>query len=490
MNITIQDITEKNIATDALILPFFEDYRHDLYDSLLGDMIKRVISSKEFRGKHNQLALLHTHGMINAERVLLTGLGKQSEITSDRIRECGGKAFSYLRNIAAKEISVSTRIFNFMPKDFKGSEKPVSYLIEGGLLSLYRFEKYKKADDAKEIESVTILSSDIDIPLKHLEITASAVNFAKDLINTPANDMTPAVLSDFAASLANEKITVKTLEKDDIEKEGMGAYLAVSKGSAQPPKFIVLEYKGAKSEPVAIIGKSITFDSGGISLKPAEGMEKMKYDMAGGAAVLAIIKAASEAELPVNIVGILPATENLPGGNATRPGDIVRTITEKTVEIVNTDAEGRLVLADAIGYAIKYYNPSLVIDIATLTGACSIALGSEAIAMMGNDTAVMEKLKEASEETYERVWQMPLYDEYKEYLKSDTADMKNSSGKNGALVTAGYFLKEFAGATPWVHLDIAGTAWSDKDKPYITKGATGVGVRLILNFLSAATYSL
>ncbi|MBI4686698.1 MAG: leucyl aminopeptidase [Nitrospirae bacterium] len=493
MNITIKDISEKDIATDALILPFFEDYQHEMYseiDSLLDGMIKRVISSKEFTGRHNQLALLHIHGMINAKRVLLVGFGKHPEITSERIRQCGGKVFSYLRDIAAKEISVSTRIFNFLPKGFRGSEKPVSYLIEGGLLSLYRFEKYKKADDAKEIESATILSSDNDIPLKQLQITASAVSVAKDLINTPANDMTPTVLSDFANSLANEKIKVKTLQKDDIEKEGMGAYLAVSKGSAQPPKFIVVEYNGAESMPVAIIGKSITFDSGGISLKPAEGMEKMKYDMSGGAAVLAIIKAASEATLPVNIVGILPATENLPGGDATRPGDIVRTITGKTVEIVNTDAEGRLALADAIGYAVKHYKPSLVIDIATLTGACSIALGSEAIAMMGNDTAAMEKLKEASEETYERVWQMPLYDEYKEYLKSDAADMKNSGGKNGSLVTAGYFLKEFAGTAPWVHLDIAGTAWSDKDKPYATKGATGVGVRLILNFLSSATYSL
>jgi len=259
------------------------------------------------------------------------------------------------------------------------------------------------------------------------------VNFAKDLVNTPSNDMTPTVLSNVAKSISGKKIKVKVLEKKDIEKEGMGAYLSVSKGSAEPPKLIIVEYKGGKGGPLALVGKSITFDSGGISLKPAEGMEKMKYDMSGGASVLAIIKAASELELPVNIVGILPATENLPGGSASKPGDIVKTITGKTIEIINTDAEGRLALADAIGYAIKYYKPKAVIDIAMLTGACSIALGNEAMAMMGNGDDLMEKLKMASENTYERVWQMPLYDEYKDYIKSDAADIKNSGGKTAPL---------------------------------------------------------
>ena len=262
----------------------------------------------------------------------------------------------------------------------------------------------------------------------------------------------------------------------------MGAYLSVAKGSNEPPKFIVLEYKGAKGRPLVLIGKSITFDSGGISLKPADGMEKMKYDMAGGAAVLGVIKAASELKLPVNLVGILPATENLPGGSATKPGDIVKSITGKTVEIINTDAEGRLVLADAIGYA-KRFNPGAIIDIATLTGACSIALGSEAMAMMGNDRGLMDKIKKSAGNTYERVWEMPLFDEYREYIKSDIAEIKNTGGKNGSLVTAAYFLYEFAEKTPWVHLDIAGTAWAEKDKPYIPKGASGIGVRLVMDLL-------
>ncbi|MEW6738944.1 MAG: leucyl aminopeptidase [Nitrospirota bacterium] len=485
MNILIKNIPEEGIKADALVLPLFENNSIDIYsdiDSITGGFIRRVINSKEFTGKQNQTALLHVRN-INSDRILLIGLGKQSDITTDRIRQAGGRAFSFLRDIGVKDIAVSTNIFGYLPKNFKVPQKPVFYFIEGGLLSLYKFEKYKKSENSKEIKTATILGTDKDIPLKWLQTSVSAVNFAKDLVNTPSNDMTPTVLSNVAKSISGKKIKVKVLEKKDIEKEGMGAYLSVSKGSAEPPKLIIVEYKGGKGGPLALVGKSITFDSGGISLKPAEGMEKMKYDMSGGASVLAIIKAASELELPVNIVGILPATENLPGGSASKPGDIVKTITGKTIEIINTDAEGRLALADAIGYAIKYYKPKAVIDIATLTGACSIALGNEAMAMMGNGDDLMEKLKRASEDTYERVWQMPLYDEYKDYIKSDAADIKNSGGKNGSLVTAGYFLKEFAGDTPWVHLDIAGTAWNDKDKPYMPKGATAIGVRLLLNFL-------
>jgi leucyl aminopeptidase len=485
MNIIIKNISEEGIRADALVLPFFEGNSIDIYsnlDSIIGGLIRRVINSKEFTGEQNQTVLLHVNN-INSDRILLVGLGKQSDITTDRIRQAGGKAFSFLRDIGVRDIAISTGIFGCLPKNFKASQKPIFYFIEGGLLSLYRFEKYKKSRNDKEIKTATILSGDKDIPLKWLQTVVSVVNFAKDLVNTPSNDMTPAILSKVAESLSSKKIKVKVLEKKDIEKEGMGAYLSVSKGSAEPPKLIIVEYKGGKGEPLALVGKSITFDSGGISLKPAEGMEKMKYDMSGGASVLAIIKAASELELPINIVGILPAAENLPGGNASKPGDIVKTITGKTIEIINTDAEGRLALADAIGYAIKYYKPRAVIDIATLTGACSIALGNEAMAMMGNSDELMEKLKRASEETCERVWQMPLYDEYKEYIKSDAADIKNSGGKTGSLVTAGYFLKEFAGGTPWVHLDIAGTAWNDKDKPYQSKGATAIGVRLLLNFL-------
>jgi len=480
MNISVKNINEVNCKCDALILPFTEG-NSGAYKQLgpaFQNLIKKVFS-KEFSGKQNEVLLIPAPSNIKPERILLIGLGKKDEISAEKIRQAGGKAATYLRDMGMKNIALSTGVisaFKLSPADF----------MEGALLGLYKFKKYRKGNNDKKLKNLTVLSREI----KRLQSAgeavkkiSSAVSFAKDLINTPSNDMTPAHLAKAAMSLKRKNISVRILEKKDAEKLGMGVYLSVAKGSHEPPKFIVLEYKGAKKkQPLALIGKSITFDSGGISLKPADGMEKMKYDMAGGAAVLGIFKAVSELKLPVNLVGILPATENLPGGSATKPGDIVKSITGKTVEIINTDAEGRLVLADAIGYA-KRFKPAAIIDMATLTGACSIALGSEAIAMMGNDKKLIEKFKQSAARTYERVWEMPLYDEYKEYLKSDTADIKNTGGKNGSLVTAAYFLYEFAEKTPWVHLDIAGTAWVDKDKPYIPKGASGIGARLVMDFL-------
>ncbi|MCL4490561.1 MAG: leucyl aminopeptidase [Nitrospirae bacterium] len=487
MDISVRNVADKEVKTGALLLPLFENNPAAFYsdlDYLIGGMIKRVIDSKEFTGKHKQLTLLHVR-TINTGRILLVGLGKQSEISAERIRQSGGKAFSYLRDLGISSVAVSSGAFTFKEPP-KTSQSPLNgafYFLEGGLLGLYRFEKYRKPENGKEIKTVTVLGREGDIPLKKLQTTVSAAYLARDLVNTPSNKMTPAALSDVARSIAGRKVKVKVLERKDIEREGMDAYVSVSRGSGESLKFIIMEYKGGKGAPFVLVGKSITFDSGGISLKPSEGMEKMKYDMAGGAAVLAVIDAVAGLGLPLNLVGILPAAENLPGGTASKPGDVVGTIADKTVEIISTDAEGRLTLADSLGYAIKYYKPKGLIDIATLTGACSIALGAEAIAMMGTGTELMERLKKASEETYERVWQMPLYDEYREYIRSDVADLKNAGGRGGSLVTAGYFLREFSGDTPWVHLDIAGTAWNDKDKPYQPKGASGIGVRLILSFL-------
>lgn len=479
MKVIIQDIREADCVSDALILPLREGEGVAPYkeiDSLLKGLIGRVISAGEFEGKQNQLTLLHTMDKIKPLRILLVGLGKKGEVTSEKLRQAGGKAISHLNGLGVGVISLSTGSFDRSPAPF----------IEGGLLSLYRFEKYKKEKSRpKDIEKIIVIGRPeraLSDSLRRADITASAVCFVRDLVNTPSNDMTPSVLSDAARKLAGGRVSVRILERKEAEKEGMGAYLSVARGSMEPPKFIVLKYDGGKGAPVALIGKSITFDSGGISIKPSEGMEKMKYDMAGGAAVLGIVRVAAELRLAVNLVAVLPATENLPSGSASKPGDVVGAVNGKTIEIISTDAEGRMALADAIGY-VKKYKPKAIIDIATLTGACSVALGNEAIGMMGNDTGLMDALRAAGEETYERVWQMPLYEEYLEYIKSDVADLKNSGGKTGSLVTAGYFLKEFAGDTPWAHLDIAGTAWTEKEKPYIPKGASGVGVRLLLHFL-------
>ncbi|MBI3377984.1 MAG: leucyl aminopeptidase [Nitrospirae bacterium] len=480
MKILVKNISETNCACDALVLPFIEGDSefYKKFGSAFQKQIRKAFS-KEFHGKRNELLLMPAPEGIKPERILLVGLGKKNEVSAEIIRQAGGKAAVHLRDKGMKKIAVSTTLISSL-------KLPLVNLVEGALLGLYTFDRYKKEKKNKKIESITILSKiskRLSDELNWAEIITSSVYFARDLINTPSNDMTPSDLAKTAVSLRQKNLSVKVLEKKDAEKLGMGAYLSVAKGSKEPLKFIVLEYKGSKGKPLALIGKSITFDSGGISLKPSDGMEKMKYDMAGGAAVLGVLKATSALKLPVNLIGILPATENLPGGSATKPGDIAKAITGKTVEIINTDAEGRLILADAIGYAIKHFKPKAIIDIATLTGACSVALGNEAIAMMGNDRKLLDDIKKSADNTYERVWEMPLFDEYKEYIKSDIADIKNTGGKTGALVTAAYFLYEFAEKTPWVHLDIAGTAWVEKDKPYIPKGASGISVRLIMDLI-------
>lgn len=489
MKITVSASTEAAIKADIIILPLFEEPLPEEYSDLdkrTGGLISKVMAAKEFTGKQNQFTLLHVQNL-RSERILLAGLGKRTELTPEALRQAGGRAFSYVKKLEVRDIALSGRTLRQATKSAGGEQagrfRRIVYFIEGGLLGIYRFEKYRKADSGNSIKMITVLDNDPALPVKRINTVISAVSLARDLVNTPSNDLTPVDMSEKARAVAGKQVRVTVMDEIKIKRESMEAYMSVAQGSANPPRFIVMEYKGGSGAPVVLIGKAVTFDSGGISIKPAEGMEKMKYDMAGGAAVIAIMKAVSEMSVPLNVTCIVPAAENLPGGAAFKPGDVVKAINGKTIEIISTDAEGRLTLADAIGYAKKHYKPRAIIDIATLTGACSIALGNEAIAMMGNSDKLMDKLRESSEETYERVWQMPLYDEYKEYLRSDIADMKNAGGRIGSLVAAGYFLKEFAGDTPWVHLDIAGTAWHDKEKPYSPKGSSGVGVRLIIDFL-------
>ncbi len=480
MKVEITDKDEKGVSCDALILPVFDDEREPYreIDKELGRSIRGVVSSGEFKAKHLDTCIIHTMGRIRPERLLLMGLGGRRDCTDHRIRECGGKAASVSMEHGLKVLALSTGTLR------RHGLSPVPF-AEGVGLGGYRFTKYKEAGGGTEIEMLSILSAEergLSESIEFVRRSTETVGLVRDLVNTPSNDLTPSGLAGFAEGLGSRRLKVKTLDSRDAAREGMGGFLSVSKGSKEEPRFVLLEYRGGRRGPVVLIGKSVTFDSGGISLKPSEGMEKMKYDMAGGAAVLGVMKFVSEMRLPLHLYGILPATENLPGGSAAKPGDVVRTVSGKTVEIISTDAEGRLTLADAIGYS-RRFNPEAIIDIATLTGACSVALGNEAIAMMGNDKELMAMMQKASELSGERVWQMPLYDEYREYLKSDIADLKNSAGRTGSLVTAGYFLKEFAAGTPWVHLDIASTAWSDKDRPCVPKGASGAGVRLLINFL-------
>lgn len=479
MHISVKNVSEADCSCDALILLFSEDGPHPYGKA--GSAIAKLVSrvwKKEFHGKDQEVLLMHAPDGIRPERLLFVGLGKKDDISRERVRRSGGRALAYLRDLGIRRPALSTKFLSSLrqsPADF----------AEGALLGLYQFDAYLSEKTDKKIAGLTVLcrpSADLDRRIRYVKTVGAASAFAKDLINTPANDMTPSDMAGAARSLKGKSLSVKVLGKKELEKLGMGAYLAVASGSKEPPRFIVLEYRGARKSPVVLVGKSITFDSGGISLKPSEGMEKMKYDMAGGAAVMGVVKAAAELKLPVHLVGLLPATENLPGGAAVKPGDVVRSFSGKTIEIVNTDAEGRLVLADALGYAARF-KPRAVIDIATLTGACAIALGGEAVAMMGNDRALLDAFRKSGDDTYERVCEMPLYEEYKEYLKSDVADIKNVGGRIGSLMASAYFLNEFAGQIPWVHLDIAGTAWIEKDRPYIPKGASAIGLRLILNVI-------
>ncbi len=479
MDLKIKNTGEKDSACEALILPLTEDpngSQSNLGPSLNG--LIRKVYPKEFRGRKNEVLLLPAPEDIKPARVLFTGLGKGPEVTAETVRQAGGKSAVYLRELGIMESALSTAVLSSLGLS-------PAYFAEGALLGLYTYGRYKKEKESGTMKNMTVLArpaKELVSLLEQTKTVASAVCFARDLVNTPANDMTPSHLAKAAMSLKGKNLSVRVLERRDAQRLGMGSYLSVAKGSHEPPKFIILEYKGSELAPVVLVGKSITFDSGGLSLKPAEGMEKMKYDMAGGAAVLGALKAASESRLPVHLVGILPATENLPGGSATKPGDVVRAMDGTTIEITNTDAEGRLVVADGIAYA-RRMKPRAIIDIATLTGACSVALGNEAIALMGNDRKLIGGVQKSADAVFERVWEMPLYEEYGEYLKSDIADIKNAAGRTASLVAAASFLHRFAGDVPWVHLDIAGTAWSEKEKPYAPKGATGVGVRLLSHFI-------
>ncbi len=476
--------------TGGAILLVFEDGLQGTArstDKSMGGMISRLIKKGDFNPKPGTVHLVYPEGRIAAERLVLAGLGKKKEYTMNRLRMAVGKAAYYLRTAGAQDIAIAT--------DGLGTdaEETGQALAEGALLALYRFLKYKTNEElerGKEIRTINILmdsSSDIRPMKKGVktgEAIAASTAMVRDMVNSPPIDMTPAAIAAKAKEIAKEfRLTVRVFERDRIKKIGMGGLAGVSSGSAQPAKFIIIEYRhGGKRPFIALVGKTITFDSGGISIKPAENMDKMKDDMSGGAAVLGAIRTAAALKLPLNIVGLLPATENMPGGNAYKPGDVLRTFSGQTIEIVNTDAEGRLILSDALAYACRY-EPRAIIDIATLTGACRVALGQEASGMLGNDEALKKNIRDAGEKTGERVWELPLWEGYYDSIKSDIADMKNAGGRDGGAITAAALLSKFVQKYPWVHLDIAATAWTDKDRPYTPKGATGIGMRLLTQFL-------
>ena len=458
-------------------------------DKALDGAITQLIASGEIKGKSGELTLVHSLGKIPAKRVIVAGLGKQAQFNVDSMRRVSAEACRFARSKAAKRVA---SIVHGGGVGGIETEKAAQAITEGAILGLYRFRKHmSKEPENGDVQEFLIIERD-EARLAQLEkgrdvgrVTAESVTFARDMINEPANFMTPSVMADIARKLADEcGLELTVLERAQMKELGMGGLLGVSQGSHQAPKFIVLSYKGdpGSQKTVGLVGKGITFDSGGISLKPAEDMGDMKGDMAGGATVMATIRAVGKLKPKINVTAVIPATENLPGGSALKPGDVITAMNGKTIEIISTDAEGRLILADALSYAVKN-GLSPVVDVATLTGAVRVALGDITVGAFGNNEEFSKKVMAAAGEAGERMWQMPMFEEYKEQYKSDVADVKNTGGRYGGAITAAQFVGEFVGDTPWVHLDIAGTSLLSKEKGHVVKGATGVTVRTLINLV-------
>ncbi len=463
-------------------------------DQALDGALARAVRDGEFSGKHCQTLLLHPGEALAADRILLVGLGKEKGAGQERLRQAAGTAAALLQErgvirfvIDVDSVPISTRHLN--------ARHRLQALAEGTELASYRFTRYRTEGSNERpapIEAVTLLVekksqvTELQPVLEESRHICQGVTLTRDLVNEPGNVKSPDFLARTAESLAREidGLTCTVLDKAAIEKEKMNALLGVAQGSVREPRLIILEYRGeeAGAHPIALIGKGVVFDAGGISLKPAEKMDEMKMDMGGGATVIGTLATAARLKLPVNLVGIVPAVENLPSGSAIRPGDILTSMSGKTIEVLNTDAEGRLILADALTYASRF-NPRVVIDLATLTGACIIALGHHATAVLGNHDGLVRQLIKAGEQSGERLWQLPLWEDYSTQIKSDIADVKNIGGRPAGTITAAAFLSKFAGDYTWAHLDIAGTAWEEKGRPYTPKGATGVGVRLLIEYL-------
>ncbi len=460
-------------------------------DWAVGGLLAGMLKSGDFTGKLNKTAALYPDKKLPLKRIVLVGLGKEKDFTCDRLRGAAAAAARAVRDLGVTGMLLP---LDFAPAKLSAYDTARA-LVEGLILGLYQFKEYKTKNNGnggKPLTACTLLAgtaaglTSAKKGAAHAEAVSRAVCLARDLVSRPSNTATPEHLARAAKTIAAlHGIACTVLDGRQAEKLGMGAFFSVARGSEEPARFIVLDYKPHTKKPapaVVLIGKAITFDSGGISIKPAQGMEEMKTDMAGGAAVLGAMQAAAALRLPVHVIGIIPATENMPSGHALKPGDIIKAMSGKTIEIITTDAEGRLILADSLTYAQRY-KPAAIIDLATLTGACIIALGHAASGLMGTDEKLIKKIQAAAEATGEKVWPLPLYEEYSEQLKSDVADIKNTGGRPAGAITAGCFLKEFAGTIPWAHIDIAGTAWAAKPLPYIPKGASGVGVRLLVELL-------
>ena len=474
MQITVAMKPIDQMETDALIVPVFEGRKETRFGA--GDLF----DSGEVTGKVLELTLLHHVPGFAATRVLLVGAGKPDKFDSNELRKLVGAAVRFLKGKSVKKIALA------LESALVDAEHACA-AAEGALLGDYEPDFYKTDADKKTVESFALVTAGdavgVEPGSRRGGIIGEAQNFARALVNEPANRLTPAKLAEAARKMASAHgLTCQVLEREEMEKLGMGALLGVAIGSAEPPKLIVISYVPAKAESSAhlgLVGKGVTFDTGGISIKPSDGMEKMKYDMAGGAAMIGAMQAIAQLKPAIRVTAFVPCVENMPGSRAQRPGDIVTAMSGKTIEVLNTDAEGRLILADALTYARKQGCTHLV-DAATLTGAVVVALAHLNVGLFSSDDGLRDRVLRACKSEGERMWPLPLDDDYKEYLKSAFADLGNIGGRWGGAVTAAMFLKEFAEDTPWVHLDIAGTAWLDESKPFLAKGPTGLPVRTLV----------
>ena len=490
MEFSIKSVTPGQTKNGCAVIGVFQSRKLSAPAAALDRSAKGYVSNavkRDMEGKAGTTLLLRDVPNLACDRVLLVGLGPEEEFREKQYREAVNSAVRALTNTSATDIELHLAALDVPGHDAEWRITQAVLVVHD---ALYRFEQMKSK---KEKTSVTLrniilptMREDVKIAqaaLTSAVATAHGASLAKDLGNLPANVCTPTYLAERAQSLGKaQRLRVEVLERKDMERLGMGSLLSVAAGSVQPPKLITLEYRGAGKQdaPVVLVGKGITFDTGGISIKPAAEMDEMKYDMSGAGSVLGTLSAVAEMKLPMNVVGVVPSTENMPGGRATKPGDIVTTMSGQTVEILNTDAEGRLILCDALTYAERY-KPSTVIDIATLTGACVIALGHVATGMFANDDALARELVAAGDASHDRVWHLPLWDDYQEQLRSNFADFANIGGRPAGSVTAACFLARFTKQFRWAHLDIAGTAWKSGRE----KGSTGRPVPLLTQFLVA-----
>ncbi len=491
MRIQLENHPYSSLASDALVTYVFEKESKlegiaGEIDRAMNERLSLLLSSGEITGKPLEMTLIHFPQGMEAQRLLVVGAGKADKFAAADLRKIAGSALRFLKSRGVKN-------FTFVPRERERGPEAARAIAEGLILADFESDKYRSEKKSREIASVSLagfdgaLSRSLEEAIDKGRVVAESQNFARDLINEPSNRLTPRMLAAKAEEMAAEVgLGVEILDERRIGELKMGALLGVAQGSVEPPRMIIARYmpgqRQAGGPVLGLVGKAVTFDTGGISIKPANNMEKMKYDMGGGATMLGAMRALAYLKPRVPVIAVIPATENMPGGRAQKPGDVQTAMSGKTIEVINTDAEGRLILADAITYA-KQLGCTHLIDAATLTGAIGVALADVNVGAFGTPREFLDQFLASAKAVGEKMWPMPIDDEYEEMIKSNIADIRNTgSGKGGGAITAAWFLKEFAEDTPWVHLDIASTCWVDEGRPWLAKGPTGVAIRSIIDF--------